>query len=173
MDFIKDILQAYKGRLFWKNIVRKYNINENKYVIILPKIRTKENYYALLFLEQFLKEKKAESAIIITIDNSIKEMVKYFTHKVEAVYVVNNNKLNQLIKFYCLYKFTDRLIIASLKEPYGQNGSGLINKKGLKYKDVFGKIVYNISDISSVKKPKYIKNKNELLKFFNRKRLEN
>ncbi len=46
------------------------------------------------------------------------------------------------MKFYSLYMFTDRLVIASLDEPDGRNGERMVGKKGITVGEIFPIGVY-------------------------------
>lgn len=54
--------------------------------------------------------------------------------------------IKALIQFYCLYEFASNIIIASLEEPAGRMGIGMVGKKGLSSEEIFKGIVYSLVD---------------------------
>lgn len=139
----KRIESAKLGRVLWLSLVEKYQINQFVYVIILPDIKKVYNAPALSFLPQFMKKRGAKKAIVLTFDEWVLEQ-----QVDENILLVafEKDKLEALIQFYCLYEFTSNIVIASLEQPAGRLGYGMIEKKGLTSEEIFAGIVYGLVD---------------------------
>ncbi|MDD6796063.1 MAG: hypothetical protein PUE01_11745, partial [Clostridiaceae bacterium] len=80
MDSIEKELQnnirmAEQGRKIWLNLNEKYKFSRNDYVVLIPSLDEICNYYAIYYLDEFSKLRKAERIFILTYDeNVIKEI---------------------------------------------------------------------------------------------------
>ena len=66
---IKEIIKSYLGKQLWNIIVKKYDINYNKVVIVLPEDNDEWNRTALKYLPNYMQRKSVEEAVIIVNNN--------------------------------------------------------------------------------------------------------
>lgn len=139
------VMLARKGREVWLSLTEKYNINNMKYVIILPDSKRQYNEPALVYLKAFLDKRGVKQALVLTYDKwalSMKEKYQKFAQIEQCP----ENDIKAILQFYCLYEFAPNIVIASLEEPSGRMGTGIIGKKGLSAEEVFKGIVYSLID---------------------------
>ncbi len=149
-----SLKKAEKGRAYWLKFIDVYDLSARKYVILIPDAYTVDAYLSLLFLDDFIQEKNAESIIILSTDSIIKEVAFCFSKKIEEVILIDQEIKDALLKFYCLYEFSNRLIIASLTQPKGRRGKGLIQTGKVCYAEIFAVIVYGLTEIKKKEPPK-------------------
>lgn len=121
----KSIEMAYRGREDWINLTSEYNIGDRDYVVLFPKIDREINDIAVKYVKKLTEKGKV---LLLSHDNillnisGVNGLAARFYSREEA---------ENLMKFYALYQFTDRLIIVSLDEPEGRAGKNLAGKNGI------------------------------------------
>lgn len=140
--------QAEKGRDFWLSLVEEYKITTKEYVLLLPPDTPKYHEPALKNLEEFLVKKGAERAIVLYVgeasdESEYEKKISAYSAYIKDVKNIHREDYENLIRFYCLYEFTDRLVIASLEEPDGRLGKNMVGKKGLTLEDVVKVTLYD------------------------------
>ena len=144
-DMEQRIRQAKSGRTYWMNFVKKYNIDNTKYVLILPETQHNYNESALKNLPDFLKKRGIKQAYILSYDPYVIAQNEKVSDQITIV-VASEEEIQNLIQLYCLYEFAPNVLIGSLQEPSGRKGSALIGKKGLSAEEVFAGVVYSLVD---------------------------
>lgn len=151
----ENIRKANEGRKLWLDVCKKYELSDDDYVILIPSLNKEYNYYGLLYLNEFRKKVKAEKIIILTYDERVKRSAKIFLNKIYDICNFSRESAELLMKFYCLYMFTDKLVIISLEEPEGRNGMQLIGKKGITLEEVMAIGVYGLKEFKKIAAPEY------------------
>lgn len=128
----ESIEMARKGREHWINISETYNVGDKGYVVLLPDCNKEINEISIEAINKLAEN--SNRIIVLTHDDMILGY-KEFKHNV-TVAEFDRNKAEELMKFYTLYQFTNKLIIVSLREPEGRYGEGLIGKKGITLKEL-------------------------------------
>lgn len=169
---LDNISKAYKGRELWIKLIEENSISDKTYVILMPSLNRKYNYYALLHLNQFLEQKNADQVVILTFDEEVIESAEIFSEKVKKVINFSRESSELLMKFYSLYMFTDKLIIVSLEEPEGRSGMQLIGKKGITLEEVIAIGIYGLRKFESVEPPQYNGNNNKIRSFLENQKEE-
>lgn len=149
----KELEKAKNGKEYWLWLMETYNLSDGKYIILIPDAYTKDAYLSLLFLEDFITQKNIKSVIILSTDLIIKNVSILFSDKIEDVIIIDNKTKEEILKFYCLYEFSSRFIIASLTQPKGRKGIGLINTGKLCQAEIFAVIVYGLEEIIKKESP--------------------
>lgn len=165
---LKNIIKAYKGRKIWIKLLKSYGLTDKHYVVLMPSLNRDYNYYALLYLDKFLEKENAEGALILTYDENVKKCARMFSGKIIDVADFSREKAELLMKFYCLYQFTYRLIIASLEEPEGRDGLNLVGKKGITIEEIIAVGLYGLNREDRAAPPEYKGNDPEILSFLNK-----
>lgn len=138
--------QALEGRELWLSLSEEYQLDAGKYVLVLPPDTTEYHEPALAHLEEFLKRKQAEHAVVLFVENTgamKKEKIREYSPYIRDVKGISRDDYENLVRFYCLYEFTDHLIIASLEEPDGRLGKNMIGKKGLTVDELINVTLYD------------------------------
>ncbi|NRT73710.1 hypothetical protein [Clostridium beijerinckii] len=161
----KNIEKASKGRQIWIKILEKYGIGDGDYIILMPSLNNEYNYYTLLHLNEFINKVNAKRIILLTHDSVVKKVAKLFSNKIYDILYFSREDAECVMKFYCLYKFTDSLIIASLDEPEGRNGKSLIGKNGITLEEVIAIGVYGLKEYKRIIPPFYEGYDKEVKKF--------
>ncbi|AGF58317.1 hypothetical protein B0P06_003368 [Clostridium saccharoperbutylacetonicum] len=161
----QNINKAQEGRNLWIEICNKYKLGDEDYVILMPSLNAEYNYYALLHLSEFIDRVRAEKIIILTYDENVKKIGKMFSNKICDIYDFSREEAEYLMKFYCLYMFTDKLIIISLEEPEGRNGRQLIGKKGITLEELIAIGIYGLKECKKIIPPNYNGNDEKIKKF--------
>lgn len=121
----KSIEMAYKGREDWINLISEFNIGDNDYVVLFPKIDREINDIAVKYVKKLTEKGKvlllAHDDVLLNLSD-VKGLSARFYSREDA---------ENLMKFYALYQFTDRLIIVSLEEPEGRTGKNLTGVNGI------------------------------------------
>ncbi len=140
----KNINKCYYGAYIWHSLLKKHPEIASTAVILLPDSDNDCNYYAMLYINEFLNSQNFNNAVILTTDKRIKEVYGLFSDRIISVIPFSDKKTKYLMQYYTLYEFDRRLIVASLDKPYGRNGSSLVGLKGLTKEEVFVMGVYRL-----------------------------
>lgn len=136
---------AKKGRQLWISLVENYQIDCSTYVILLPGTKREYNAPAVIYLNRFLEKKYAKRAILLTYDEWVLEQAADIPNT-EMVYFSREDAM-ALIQFYSLYEFAANFVIASLEEPVGRLGCGMINKGNITSEQIFAAAIYGLFEI--------------------------
>lgn len=134
---------AKRGRKCWLEFIEKYDITAKQYVILLPDDNKDYNRPALKYLPEFLEKRGITTAYVLTWDKWTLETGKELSEGITMV-KCNKQEIQDIIQLYCLYEFAPNIIIASLDQPSGRKGNGIIGKKNLENDEVFAGIVYSL-----------------------------
>ncbi len=135
-------LQCYYGLFLWHYLVKKNPEIKNTAVILIPTVNDIDSYYALLYADQYVKNKRRDNAVILTHDSRINKVIGDFSDKIIKVIPFSRKKSEALMQYATLYDFDERLIIASLNEPKGRNGTSPVGVKGITEEEIFAVGVY-------------------------------
>lgn len=125
---------ARRGHVIWKKIRDTYQIGENDCLVILPDHDEKLDSAALRNLDDYLHRKYINRAFVIApyeknIRNSNHEFIN-----------LSIDEVNELITYYKLVQFKEKLVIVSMKEPFGNDG--IIGKAGITLDDYIVNALY-------------------------------
>lgn len=136
---------AKRGRKIWLSFVQEHNISNAEYVIIMPTDNRGYNESALLYLKRFLDKRGVKKAWILTYDPWVMEQQEEYCNYAQFVQW-DKEDIQAVIQLYCLYEFSPNIVIASLEQPAGRMGEGIVGKKSLSLQEVFAGIVYSLVD---------------------------
>lgn len=144
-NLIRKVILSIYGHIVWHKLIKQYTSIQNTAVILLPDYNEDlDNYFAILYLNQFLDKEKKDNAVIITCDKRIKDTATNFSAKIAEIIILKSRKINALIQYALLYEFDSRLIIASLDIPSGRYGSRLIGLNNMSREEIFAVGVYKL-----------------------------
>ena len=160
----KNLFKAYGGWRQWRKI-KKVKGFDNTVVVLLPSCERKTNHLAMLYLDDMLKSRGHDNAIILTHDPEVIKAAHLYSDKILKVVCFSRKKAERIMQFYCLYEFSKKFIVASLDEPYGRNGSALIGKNGTTKEEIFVIGVYWIYPFNRPAEPEYSGEDEEIKRF--------
>ena len=133
--------EARKGRMYWLALQKKYNLDFDSYVLLVP---DKENIVHLKkrFM-QYITGKRGNKGIILA-DNEIPGIDGVYKEGNLYIETCTSKEAENLMRFYCMYQFTSNLLIASLEKPDGRRGERLVGKKGLDREEILDMVVFGI-----------------------------
>lgn len=161
----KNLISSYKGWWQWHKVIKAKGIGGSTAVILLPSCDKEINHLALLYLDDMLKSRKHENAVILTHDPAVKKCAELFSKNILRIVSFSRRNAENLMQFYCLYEFDKRFTVASLDEPNGRNGSALIGKRGTTVEEIFVIGVYHIYPFTRPDAPIY-NGDDEIIKTF-------
>ncbi len=160
----KNLIDTYRGWWVWHRVVRKYHIGATA-VVLMPGTNRQYNRSALLFLDQMLKQRKYDNAVILTVDKVVAACAELFSENIRAVEYISRRRAEQLMQFYCLYEFDPRFIVASLDEPDGRNAGRLVGLRGTTVDELMALGVYKLPVCERPRLPVYAGNDEKILQF--------
>ncbi|MCM1183100.1 MAG: hypothetical protein NC337_06985 [Roseburia sp.] len=160
----KNLFKAYAGWWEWRKI-KKIKGFGNTAVVLLPSCEREINHLALLYLDDMLRSRKHDNAVILTHDPEALKAARLYSDRIIKVVDFSRKKAERIMQFYCLYEFNKKFIVASLDEPYGRNGSALIGKKGTTKEEVFVIGVYRIYPFERPDEPAYAGEDEDIRRF--------
>ena len=153
VKFFCKLIQGFYGKMIWHQIIKKNKkYIGNTSIILMPACVDKDNYFAMLYLNQLIEKYSYNNAVVITQDKRVQKNIQNFSQYVSKVIFCSSMKINAIIQYYLMGKFDERLIVASMNIPLGRNGNRLIGLKGLTEEKVFAIGVYNLYPFYEEKK---------------------
>lgn len=143
-QMLKNVVSCFRGWWVWHQICKTRGMNRTA-VILIFKEDHECSFFALAYLDQLLKQRGWENAILLSTDSLALRCAACFSNKILAIKRLEPEQENDLLQLACLYQFDDRFICASIDRPEGRNGSALIGKKGLTKEEIFAVGVYGLS----------------------------
>lgn len=128
--------KAIYGREYWI----KEKLDNYQYVLVLAGNYSIQEEICISFEKLLCKDKEHVNrqivgrGLILTV-NPIRESTYYDVRIVRAEVIQN------ILQLYCLYKFTDKLLIGSMEEPYGRDLDKLLSLETLTVNDVVDSII--------------------------------
>lgn len=143
--------QAQHGRDLWLSFVKQDELENGTYALLLPPDTPEYHEPALKHLPEYLKRRNAKGAVVLDVwekeDEDEKQererFLRTYSPLIQRVGFISREDYEALLRFYCLYEFTDRLLIASLEEPDGRLGKNMIGKKDLTIEDLIRVTLYD------------------------------
>lgn len=117
-NFFKASFCALIGRRQWLKIKKKYDIENGKYVLLMPENDRELNETALKHIDDLLKYRKGKSVLILTKDNWVLENAKSFSNNITDVAKTTEKQMDSYC-YYHYYCFSERFLIVSFTKPYG------------------------------------------------------
>ena len=151
----KNLFAAYCGWWSWKKIIKRKEVSNRTVILLLPSCDREVNYFALLHLDELLKKRNFDNALILSHDGAVKKSAALFSDKILDVIEYSRKNAENLMQFYCLYDFDRRFIVASLDEPTGRNASRLIGKRGTTKEELLVIGVYRVYPFKRLQTPLY------------------
>lgn len=114
----KRTAKYFKGWLLWHKIKKKEHIDYRTVVLVLSDSNRKIDDYSILHLNNFMKRKYAENAIVLCRKKQIKNVCNLTKDKDNVrVISISESKMESLYFFYCFMKFFDNIVFTYTDKP--------------------------------------------------------
>lgn len=157
-------LKAFIGSLLWKMLERKYKADR---YILMPKKGEVYNFFALLYLDEYIEKYRSQKTVIMTCDDSVKKALPLFS-KAANVCLCNFSRIKAecLLQYYALYEFSTKITIVSLTEPYDTCGENLLGIHGVTREDLLCYDIYRLDKSMRKNFPEYNHKDNDINELF-------
>lgn len=144
---LKYLFQAYKGKIFWTFLKKKYGNGRypSRYVIY-PSRDLEYNFWGLYYLVDFIKGNKLSHVTILTMDDGIREICSHFKFTRITAIKIDEKKMGCLIRYAALVNRMEEWTIVSVKEPFDTGAERLLGKKGVKKGDIVWYDIFRMSE---------------------------
>ncbi len=170
----KKLKVMKKGKQIIQKILSK--LPDKTAIVVFPDSGSIDNYYGLLYLDNFLQNFHYEKVWIITASNLFEKVVPVLVDSDYKIINMNQEDVDKIITLFSLTSINPAFWVASLSIPNGRKAANLVGIKGLTYEEVFAVGVYKLLfNNFQPKTPIYLGDDPEILKFLNfsqRKRYE-
>lgn len=140
----RHLLKSYRGWWYWHWIDKRRTVDGTTAVLLFPSVNQKDEYYALLHLDEMMPTRGFNKAIILTVDPVVAKVAPLFSKNIRETLCITRKKAECLMQYACLFTFDLRFIIASIDEPVGRKGETLVGKRGITREEVFCVGVYRV-----------------------------
>ena len=114
----KEMIRILQGSFIWIFLRLRLRIHGKKVIIILTNENKKLDYYAMIHLEDFMKRKYADEAIILLNNKKAYKMIKMVNPAVSVkAYWYSKDKIEMLYNYYSFHKFSDRVVFTYTDNP--------------------------------------------------------
>lgn len=148
MKLIKYLLMAYRGRLLWKKMRKKYGFGDPKArYILFPSEDEEYNHWGCYYLPDYVKNNKIGYLIILSFNDGILEKCTKEPDVEKSLLKISKRDMACLIKFAALVNMMNEWTIVSVKEPYDTGAERLLGKKGVTKREIVWYDVYRMSEL--------------------------
>ena len=110
----REFLHAWKGRSIWYSLKRKYDIDYDKIVIILPEKDSELNMCAIKYVPYFMARKNVCEVIICTFSENIID-TSCLENMTVRIHIMSSEEMELLFCYYRMYKFFDNIVFLYLE----------------------------------------------------------
>lgn len=136
----ESIAKARRGRESWIKLTG--SLTGDFAVVLFPSGDREINDISLKYAKKLAEQK--EKVVLLTFDEVLLAQKDSFPPDIEILRY-EREEAEELMKFYALYQFTDKLFIASLTEPEGRTGKGLIGRNGITLEELIALGIFGIN----------------------------
>lgn len=129
---LREVRKARMGWHIWKNMMRRLRIDYDTAVLVLPESDETWNECALRYFPDYVRRKSAKRSFIMVKDREMAEKIRNMGIDVANLKVLSmaKFKMDLLLKYYCLHKFFDNIVMMYLDEPH-DNDTRRILQQGI------------------------------------------
>ena len=160
----KKTHSALKGCFFWHRFIKKYKVG-NDVVLFFPSSEHSCNYHALLYLEQLISHTNSASAIILTADEDVAAAAPVFSRRISHIVKISEKDAQNLLDYYSMDPFDNRLYVISLDKPFGRNADRLIGMNETTVAEIISLGVFRLPKFVEEEMPSYQGSDSVLKKF--------
>ena len=125
----KELREARSGRLLWLRLSHDYQVDR---YILMPHMTSEYNDYAIDYIDAYLHKEGLHSAIFVSSNQAVLDRLSGYdgAYEVSATYMAHS-QIMDMMRFYALYPFSDKVVIVSLTIPYDTCGENLLGVEGV------------------------------------------
>jgi len=142
----KRLKSAFAGRAFWLKLKREYDIDNGIYVLLMPEDDRELNEYALLHIDDLVNHRKARGVIILSNNRQVIDVASDKSDKILSTKELTEKQIDNLLSFYELYAFSERLLIVSLTRPFGRKLHKTVGIHGVTKEELVCLCIFLIRD---------------------------
>ena len=144
----KELKEAISGRHLWLRLSHKYQVDR---YIFMPHETSDYNDYAIDYIEAYLYKEGLHSAIFVSSNQAVLDRLSAYngTYEVSATYMAHG-QIMDMMRFYALYPFSDKVVIISLTIPYDTCSENLLGVKGVTRRELFCYDIYRFDDVPNL-----------------------
>lgn len=116
---------ALQGRSHWLEMKKKYGINDEWGLIIIPDVSADICMSGVKNLGFYLRKKILKNALVIITDNNRLSMSNFDEDGIN-IEIMKNESVEEILMYYKLHQFFRNIVVVSVDEPFGT--SGIIGK---------------------------------------------
>jgi hypothetical protein len=116
----------------------------------MPENDRELNEQALRHMGDLVSNRKAKGVLVATNQPWVTENIGLSPVKPLAFITVTDKEIDEVVSFFELYAFTDRLLIVSLTKPYGSKLINAVGLQGITKEDLVCLSIYMIRDWAGV-----------------------
>lgn len=154
------ITSTYTGFFLWRRIIKLYKLDLfQDFVIVLPKGEEQITYYMLLYLNKVIERfelsknnlvrmhitvlRRNELFFVLTDDEQIYKYAKYLCRRVN-VSLIETKKMQAIIDSYCMFPFSNRLILGMTKKLQARGGQNALKTIGITQEEIVANGIYDL-----------------------------
>ena len=133
-----NIDAAIRGRKVYQKILRNFvsikmrKINDwDSAVLLFPSHDNEINYYGILHVEEFMFRTNLKRLAIITSDEKVHKVFQELYPENKDFYLIADEEMKDILFYYRLYPFDNRIKVVSLDEPLGRRATNLLGIKNI------------------------------------------
>jgi len=130
------IFSAFAGRRLWLKIKKKYDVENGKYVLLMPEKDRELNEAALKHIDDLLRYRKGKGVLILAVDDWVLGNARTYSGNIIDVAKITDKQAEYYFN-YCYYcYFSERFLIVSLAKPYGNSLFKAVGVNGVTKEDL-------------------------------------
>lgn len=131
--FLKAMFESLKARRHWLKLKKQYSIDSGLYVLLMADDDRELNETALRHIDDLVSYRNAKGVLILTTHDWILEHVKANENVVGVIKITPQIAQS----YYCYYyAFSERFIIVSLTQPFGNDAYKAVGVNGVTKEDL-------------------------------------
>lgn len=146
-DFIEGVILAFRGWKVWHNICKKY-LKYDSMLIFIPSIQPKYNYCSMLYLDDLLRARGYNSAVLLTVDPEMEKVAHKYTSKITKILNCTESSAKCLSQFYAICNFDNRFVYASFDVEHAKGIDYISQISGFDYEEAFALAIYRLKPYS-------------------------
>lgn len=117
---IRQIFHVIQGYMIWQKYRLRFRLGQKKVLLVLAGENRSVDEYALIHLEDYVKRKIADQAVILASDDRLLEQARAaapgFSFRTE-IFRVGQRELLQMYDYYCFEEYFDNVVFTYTDRP--------------------------------------------------------
>lgn len=146
-EFSLKLKEMEAGYQLWKNLIVKYNLSQDDYVIAFPHRENLINKYGFSHLKQFITYKHARRILILSVENNhiLEQIYSEMDKEKILIEMMSEEEMDGLVTCYSINTLSSHFIMMSLTKPYGRYGDKIL-QKGITLDEVVTVGIYQMTE---------------------------